>query len=605
MLLLKIQNCFLFLPAYLLTHRIMTKYKQMHFSLWSMTVLAFAAILSAGCSKADDITDEIPESDGWQTEISDLRSRWKQANLDGVHEKIIEMTRPYLQEALRRKDTVTAINCLLSIAQAYIFIEDKDSVKAYLDLSEKLDNGNIGSELSAMLDNILGIYTMKFESDYSRALEYFLSGYSEIQGTDNYRNQIAFLGNIVSIFYTQSDPNGLTYAREAWALANDCEMEDFSLCLASISMAQMLFITGETDSSACYIDRAEYYAKKDGIKLAYSLIALIDADINAMHGNAAAADSLYTEAMKYFQYAEPGTIGLCYLHYGRFCEETGHTGKAMGLYRKGIELSYYRKNVELRHRFLYHIALLANEQGETEEALDASLRYVMLNDELSYMRKTQDFNSLILKNRQMEYDNEIQAKELALLRADKKIYTSVFITAIVIISLLFVLLLYMRRNRMYRLLSMQYNNFVQRIDNENIRQAPEGDMQRGTEAEDAADAELYKRIEDLMKNGKFYSNKDISLKTLSDALDTNRTYVSRAINKYADMNFYNYINMHRIMEAARLMSSPSFDTPLKVLADELGFSSVSAFYKAFSKETGCTAARYRKEISMSMKKKAV
>ena len=515
------------------------------------------------------------------------------------------MTRPYLQEALRRKDTVTAINCLLSIAQAYIFIEDKDSVKAYLDLSEKLDNGNIGSELSAMLDNILGIYTMKFESDYSRALEYFLSGYSEIQGTDNYRNQIAFLGNIVSIFYTQSDPNGLTYAREAWALANDCEMEDFSLCLASISMAQMLFITGETDSSACYIDRAEYYAKKDGIKLAYSLIALIDADINAMHGNAAAADSLYTEAMKYFQYAEPGTIGLCYLHYGRFCEETGHTGKAMGLYRKGIELSYYRKNVELRHRFLYHIALLANGQGETEEALDASLRYVMLNDELSYMRKTQDFNSLILKNRQMEYDNEIQAKELALLRADKKIYTSVFITAIVIISLLFVLLLYMRRNRMYRLLSMQYNNFVQRIDNENIRQAPEGDMQRGTEAEDAADAELYKRIEDLMKNGKFYSNKDISLKTLSDALDTNRTYVSRAINKYADMNFYNYINMHRIMEAARLMSSPSFDTPLKVLADELGFSSVSVFYKAFSKETGCTAARYRKEISMSMKKKAV
>lgn len=137
----------------------------------------------------------------------------------------------------------------------------------------------------------------------------------------------------------------------------------------------------------------------------------------------------------------------------------------------------------------------------------------------------------------MEYDNEIQAKELALLRADKKIYTSVFITAIVIISLLFVLLLYMWRNRMYRLLSMQYNNFVQRIDNENIRQAPEGDMQRGTEAEDAADAELYKRIEDLMKNGKFYSNKDISLKTLSDALDTNRTYVSRAINKYADMNF--------------------------------------------------------------------
>ena len=571
-------------------------------------ILPALSFITTGCSDADSTanTETVSDSDTWHTEISDLRARWKQANLDGEHERIIEMTRPYLQEALRRKDTVTAINCLLSITQAYIFIEDKDSVKAYLDLSEKLYNGNIGDELSAMLDNILGIYTMKFESDYSRALEYFLNGYGTIKDTDNYRNQIAFLGNIVSIFYTQSDPNGLAYAREAWTLANRHDMEDFSLCLAGVSMAQMLFVTGETDSSSYYIDKAEYYAKKDGIKLAYSLIALIDADINALHGNVTAADSLYTEAAKYFDYAEPGTIGLCYLHYGRFCEANGQTRKAMELYRKGAEISYQSKNVELRHRILYYIALLANEQGNTEEALEASLKYVMLNDELSYTRKTQDFNSLILKNRQMEYDNEIQAKELALLRADKKIYTSVFITVTVIISLLFVILLYLRRNRMYRLLSVQYNNFVQRINNENSHHQPsrtDGNRQQGNNAEDASDAELYSRIESLMKNEKFYSNKDISLKTLSDALETNRTYVSRAINKYANMNFYNYINMHRIMEAARQMSLPSFDTPLKVLADELGFSSVSAFYKAFSKETGCTAARYRKEISMSMKKK--
>lgn len=229
----------------------------------------------------------------------------------------------------------------------------------------------------------------------------------------------------------------------------------------------------------------------------------------------------------------------------------------------------------------------------------------MLNDELSYMRKTQDFNSLILKNRQMEYDNEIQAKELALLRADKKIYTSAFITIIVIISLLFVALLYVRRNRMYRLLSIQYNSFIQRISSELPTTAePQGDKQEISN-EDTTDKELYSRIENLMKNDKFYTNKDVSLKTLSEALDTNRTYVSRAINKYANMNFYNYINMHRIMEAARRMSSPSFDTPLKVLADDLGFSSVTAFYKAFSKETGCTAARYRKEISASIRKKQI
>lgn len=562
--------------------------------------------IHTGCSRTGvthDGTDS--EQDKWETEISDLRLLWKQANIDGEHEKIIEITRPYLQKALNLKDTTTAVNCLLSIAQAYLFIENKDSVKTYLDLSGTLWNRNMDSELSAMRDNILGIYVMKFESDYSRALKYFINGYEAIRETDNYRNQIAFLGNIVSIFYTQSDPNGLSYAKETWELTKNNDLEDFSMCLACISMAQMLFVTGETDSSDYYINKAEYFAKKDRIKLAYSLIFLLEADIDARRGNTSAADSLYTEAMKYFEYADPGTIGLCYLNYGRFCETTGEADKAMELYDKGTEISYQSKNVELRHRLLYYTALLANKQEHTEKALDASLKYVMLNDELSYMRKTQDFNSLILKNRQMEYDNEIQAKELALLRADKKIYTSAFITIIVIISLLFVALLYVRRNRMYRLLSIQYNSFIQRISSELPTTAePQGDKQEISN-EDTTDKELYSRIENLMKNDKFYTNKDVSLKTLSEALDTNRTYVSRAINKYANMNFYNYINMHRIMEAARRMSSPSFDTPLKVLADDLGFSSVTAFYKAFSKETGCTAARYRKEISASIRKKQI
>jgi len=105
-----------------------------------------------------------------------------------------------------------------------------------------------------------------------------------------------------------------------------------------------------------------------------------------------------------------------------------------------------------------------------------------------------------------------------------------------------------------------------------------------------------------MKNDRFYSRKEISLNAVADRLGSNRTYVSRAINRFAGMNFYNYINMHRIIEAAGRMSSESFDVPLKTLADELGFVSVSAFYKAFRRETGCTASQYRKEMMHSAKK---
>ena len=43
------------------------------------------------------------------------------------------------------------------------------------------------------------------------------------------------------------------------------------------------------------------------------------------------------------------------------------------------------------------------------------------------------------------------------------------------------------------------------------------------------------------------------------------------------------------------MADTSVDIPLKQLADDLGYSSTSVFYRSFQKETGVTAGKYMKE----------
>lgn len=97
-----------------------------------------------------------------------------------------------------------------------------------------------------------------------------------------------------------------------------------------------------------------------------------------------------------------------------------------------------------------------------------------------------------------------------------------------------------------------------------------------------------------MKVDKIFTQKDLSLDKLAEAAGSNRSYVSKAINNVSGMSFYNYVNMHRIREAARIISSGD-DVTFKALADRLGYNSESIFYKAFSKEIGCTPGQYRKE----------
>lgn len=78
---------------------------------------------------------------------------------------------------------------------------------------------------------------------------------------------------------------------------------------------------------------------------------------------------------------------------------------------------------------------------------------------------------------------------------------------------------------------------------------------------------------------------------------SNRTYLSIAINKNAGVSFSQFINSYRIQEAVRVLSDPAnADYPLKALASDLGFSSMTTFYKQFQSEVGMTPSAYRKTI---------
>ena len=66
-------------------------------------------------------------------------------------------------------------------------------------------------------------------------------------------------------------------------------------------------------------------------------------------------------------------------------------------------------------------------------------------------------------------------------------------------------------------------------------------------------------------------------------------------SSHAGISYNDYINSYRIKEAVKVLSDPKDDIPLKLLSDNLGYCSISSFYRLFQKETGVPPSHFRKE----------
>ncbi len=84
---------------------------------------------------------------------------------------------------------------------------------------------------------------------------------------------------------------------------------------------------------------------------------------------------------------------------------------------------------------------------------------------------------------------------------------------------------------------------------------------------------------------------DLSLSTLSQRYFYNSSYFSRAFKKQFGMSLTEYIGSRRIAFAAKLLR----ETHLTVseIAQKVGYSSKSSFYRAFTKTTGKSPSDYR------------
>jgi len=108
------------------------------------------------------------------------------------------------------------------------------------------------------------------------------------------------------------------------------------------------------------------------------------------------------------------------------------------------------------------------------------------------------------------------------------------------------------------------------------------------------------KMKDLFEGEKIYLNQDLRLSNISTKIGTNERVISAIIKDEYGQNFNEYLNRHRVNEVIRRLDTPdSLSYTIMALANESGFKSNSAFYKAFKQQTGLTPKAFMEQHILS------
>ncbi|WP_036043626.1 helix-turn-helix domain-containing protein [Leptospira alstonii] len=110
------------------------------------------------------------------------------------------------------------------------------------------------------------------------------------------------------------------------------------------------------------------------------------------------------------------------------------------------------------------------------------------------------------------------------------------------------------------------------------------------------------KLTELMQNEKIHLDEELRLPSLASEMGLSVHHLSAFLNEHMGMNFNSFINHHRVKEAkVMLLEEP--DRSILSIGMAVGFSSSSAFHRAFLKEAKKSPKAFREENLPNYKNK--
>ena len=455
--------------------------------------------------------------------------------------------------------------------------------------------------------NGLGLYEQNVTCDYYRSLNYYREGCDIAERCGHRLLYCLLVANIAEVLTLRNEEAGLEYAEKCYLLGRQ-NNDPYLIYCGAISMARNLCLNRKMEEAWRYTREADRLSKRYDFKNRSDIYNTYG-EIALEAGDYMKAGLYYEQAIREHGFSQAAYVVSTYVGYGRALIAQKKYKSALEKLQIGKEIS--EKNITSLFRREVYLLLSAcyDRLGEPKEALEYYKKYTAESFRLYNEDKERTEKELMVRYETKKRNKELAQKNMWLQKEQNRVMALVGITFVVLIVVLLFYINYRRKNRLYKQIVRESvdwlakeRQFSKRIaEQEKQLQeligkagAVDGGRYSGSSLNKDSQQELFGRLERLMQNDQVYKNSLFTREKMAELLGTNRTYLSQTINEQTGLTFTHYMNKYRIEEARRILADPQDDTPIKAIAADLGFSSVTTFYTLFKAVVQMSPDQYRK-----------
>ena len=446
--------------------------------------------------------------------------------------------------------------------------------------------------------NGFGNYALFINSDVYTAVSYYFHALDEARTAGDRRQYAILLANLSGAYYLQHDASGLQYAEEAIRIAREDD-EPVPLFYGTMHAAHYYLMADSLTTRAREaVDALGRMYGQGGFE-SRSDLYLLRARLGEREGDTSRAYYNYARAMECFGTATGSTVMAVYLAYARLLRTDGHLDAAIRVLEYGVTGVDTVGNPLHRAQLMKELSLCYRRAKRYDEALRYAYAY---EDNLE--RHFDAVRERATQETRIEHDiysreQQIDRQRLEILDNRYKIALLSAGLGILFVALGMAWYSYKKKNRLYKAIVTQNREQLQR-EQALLQQieALRADTAQPAPAPLSTDKQndLMSRFTALMVERRLFTDPTLTVGAVAEALGTNRTYLSKAINESTGKTFTQLVNGYRIRQAVAELSDLASDKPLKQISVDVGFSSLSTFYTLFQSTTGMTPARYRSKL---------